>query len=121
MKITKIAYLTSAVYDFVLGLAFLVMPATIFRMVNITPPNHWGYVTFAALMLMIFGIMFYKIYENPKANKNLIPYSIMLKIAYCGVVFGYYFFDSIPCMWTLFGICDFIFLLLFIRAYRQVK
>lgn len=121
MKLTKIAYLTSAVYDFVLGLAFLVMPATLFKIVNITPPNHWGYVSFAALMLMIFGIMFYKIFKNPSANKNLIPYSIMLKIAYCAVVFGYFIFSSMPCLWVIFGVCDFIFLLLFIRAYYQVK
>ena len=121
MKITKIAYLISAIYDFVLGLAFLVIPATLFSVADITPPNHWGYVSFAALVLMIFGIMLYKIYQNPKANKNLIPYSIMLKIAYCAVVFGYFIFDTMPCLWLVFGVFDFIFLLLFIRAYRQVK
>ena len=111
----------SAVYDFLLGLAFLIAPAYFFNLLNVTPPNHWGYVSFAAAMLVIFGIMFFQIAKNPKGNQNLIPYGILLKIAYCAVVFGYNFFGSIPQIWVIFGYCDAIFLLLFMYSFVIIK
>jgi hypothetical protein len=120
MKNIKTLYWVGGAYDFCLGAAFLFAPVYLFNLFKITPPNHWGYVTFAAAMLAIFGIMFFNIAKDPKANRNLIPYGIMLKIAYCGTVFGFYFFDSLPKLWTVFGIFDFIFLVLFIWSYKAI-
>lgn len=119
MNIVKFSFLSSGVYDFILGLVFLVAPAWTFNLVNVTPPNHWGYVTFAASMLAIFGIMFFQIAKDPIKNRNLMPYGMLLKVAYCGMAFGYYFTSGIPDIWVIFGICDFIFLLLFIWSYKK--
>jgi hypothetical protein len=116
----KALYLIGGLYDFILGVAFLLIPAYVFNLFHITPPNHWGYVSFAAAILATFGIMFFQIAKDPITNRNLIPYSILLKISYCGVIFGYYFFGGgIPKIWTVFGLFDFIFLLLFIYAYKK--
>ncbi len=109
----------SGIYDLFLGLMFLFAPIWCFNLVNITPPNHWGYVTFAASMLSIFGIMFLQIAKDPIKNRGFMPYGMLLKLAYCGVVFGYYLTTGIPTIWAVFGVCDFIFLLLFIWSYKK--
>ena len=120
MNIAKSSFLISGIYDFILGLIFLIIPSTAYNYFNVTPPNHWGYVTFSAAMLVIFGIMFLKIAKDPKNNKNFMPYGIMLKIAYIGTVFSYYFTSSIPTIWVIFGVIDFIFLLLFVYSYKRI-
>lgn len=119
MNIAKYSFLVSGIYDFILGLTFLIAPVWTFNLVNVTPPNHWGYVTFAASMLAIFGIMFFQIAKDPIKNRNLMPYGILLKVAYCSMAFGYYFTTGIPNIWVIFGVCDFIFLLLFIWGYKK--
>ncbi len=120
MKTIKTLFWISGLYDFCLGVSFLALPVCLFDFFEITPPNHWGYVIFAAAMLTIFGIMFFQIAKNPTANRNLIPYGILLKVAYCGTVFGFYFLGSIPLLWVIFGLFDFLFLLSFIWAYRKL-
>jgi hypothetical protein len=117
-KIAKYIFLSSAVYDFTLGLMFILLNNRLFDYLNITRPNHIGYIQFPAALLMIFGIMLYKIYKDIDGNKNLIIYVILLKLAYCSVVFLNLFFNSIPFIWIIFGIIDFIYLVLFIYIKR---
>ena len=120
MNIAKYSFLVSGIYDFIIGLTFLIAPVWAFNLFNVTPPNHWGYVTFAASMLAVFGIMFFQIAKDPVKNRNLMPYGMLLKIAYCGMAFGYYFTTGIPRIWVIFGVCDIIFLLLFIWSYKRM-
>jgi hypothetical protein len=49
---------TAAAYDGLLGVLFLIRPGWAFRVFEVTPPNHMGYVQFPAALLIIFGIMF---------------------------------------------------------------
>ncbi len=108
----------AAAYDGVLGLAFLVATSAIFRLFQVTPPNHPGYVAFPAALLVTFGILFAAVARNPEANRNLIPYGMLLKVSYCGVAFWYWFSVGIPDMWKPWTIADIIFLALFWAAYR---
>ena len=78
-------FFVAALYDGLLGLAFLVAADRIFQWAQVTPPNHVGYVQFPGALLMIFGIMFAAIARRPRENRHLIPYGILLKVAYCGV------------------------------------
>ncbi len=48
----------AALYDGILGLAFLAAPGPLFDLCQVTPPNHLGYVQFPAALLLIFGLMF---------------------------------------------------------------
>ena len=121
MKAIKTLFWVGGLYDFILGVAFLALPTVLFDWFTITPPNHWGYVTFAASMLAIFGLMFLQIAKDPIKNRDLMPYGMLLKFAYCGVVFGYYFTTGVPVVWVIFGVCDFIFLLLFIWGYKKTS
>lgn len=117
MKIPiKLLFIIAALYDAILGIIFLFAPGRVFEAYDVTSPNHPGYVQFPAALLLIFALMFAVIAHNPLANRRLIPYGILLKISYCGIVFYHWFNNGIPDMWKPFAIADLIFLVLFAAA-----
>jgi hypothetical protein len=122
MKTTTVSalFLVAALYDGLLGLAFLVAAERIFQYAQVTPPNHVGYVQFPGAVLMIFGVMFAAIARRPRENRGLIPYGILLKVAYCGVAGFHWFAGGIPTMWKPFLVIDLVFLALFLLAYRSL-
>jgi uncharacterized membrane protein YfcA len=116
----KLLFWLAGLYDGILGAAFLIAPAAVFDYFRITPPNHFGYVQFPGALLIIFALMFFAVAAAPRRNRNLVPYGILLKVAYCGVVVGYWFGQGIPDMWKLFAVCDAVFALLFFWAWRML-
>lgn len=119
MKDTKAIsalFVVSAIYDGALGIGFLFAPGRLFELVKVTPPNHAGYVQFSAALLIVFAIMFLAIAKDPKGNKGLILYGILLKLSYCGVVFYYWFTSGIPHVWKPFAVVDLVFLAAFVMA-----
>jgi hypothetical protein len=111
----------SALYDGVLGVAFLFAAPALFDWFGVTPPNHFGYVHFPGALLITFALLFLAVARNPVANRNLIPYGIMLKVSYSGVVFYHWISAGIPGMWKPFAWADLVFLALFIVAYKALK
>ena len=120
-QMISILFSLSAVYDGVLGLAFLLAPSVIFQRFEVTPPNHFGYVQFPALLLLIFAWMYASIAYAPEKNSSLIPYGIALKVAYCSIVFYYWFAAEIPYVWKPFAIMDLCFIILFAIALIILK
>ncbi|MHC4288070.1 MAG: hypothetical protein ACYSSJ_07210 [Planctomycetota bacterium] len=120
-QMISILFSLSAVYDGVLGLAFLLAPSVIFQRFEVTPPNHFGYVQFPALLLLIFAWMYASIAYAPEKNSGLIPYGIALKVAYCSIVFYYWFAAEIPYVWKPFAIIDLCFMILFVIAFIVLK
>lgn len=116
----KLLFLVAAAYDGILGLAFLFASTRLFDAFGVTPPNHWGYVHFPAALLVVFAVMFLAIARDPEGNRNLIPYGIMLKTAYCGVTIWHWVTGGIPGMWKPFAIADLVFGVLFIWAYSHI-
>ena len=124
MKTSKgisVLFWIAAAYDGILGIAFALAPATIFEWINITPPNHFGYVRFPAALLIVFTLMFIAIARDPHQNRNLILYGVLLKVSYCSVAFGYWFTQDIPNLWKPFAIFDIVFIVLFLMSYRQLN
>lgn len=113
----RVLFAVAALYDGLLGLAFLIAGESIFTRFGVTPPNHWGYVQFPALLLITFGLMFLQIATHPGRNRNLIPYGVALKVSYCGVVFSHWLGAGIPPLWRPFAIADLVFAVLFVWAY----
>ena len=113
----RILFFVSAIYDFVLGAAFMFRGNQLFEQYAVPLPNHWGYVHFCCLMLMIFGLMFLAVAVRPLANRNLIPYGILLKAAYVGGT-GYYWINGgIPGVFKPFLFVDAAMLAGFVWAY----
>lgn len=124
MKISariSVLFWIAAAYDGILGIAFAIAPASIFAWMDVTPPNHFGYVQFSAALLIVFSLMFIAIARNPLQNRNLSPYGVLLKVSYCSIAFGYWFTQGIPNLWKPFAIFDIVFLILFLLSYRQLN
>ena len=119
-KTMKLFYVIAALYDGVLGVAFLLFPAAIYAMYAVEPPNHMAYVQFPALLLIIFGVMFFQISKNPAKNRGLILYGCALKVSYCSMVFGYMATSGVPAMYVPFAYADLVFLALFVMTYRSL-
>ena len=110
----------SALYDGLLGLAFLLAPGQIFDYLHVPPPNHFGYVQFAAMLLLIFAMIFYQIAREPLQKKDLIIYGILLKASYCSVTIVYWLQGTLPDIWKPFTICDAIMGILYIVAQTKL-
>jgi hypothetical protein len=111
----------AALYEGALGLVFLLAAGPLFQWAGVPPPNHLGYVQFPAALLVIFACMFVAVSRDPVRNRELIPFGMMLKAAYCGIVFTYWIKAGIPAMWKPFAIADLVFLLLFAWAYTKLR
>lgn len=116
----RLLYGVAAAYDGLLGVAFLVAAPQIYAWVGITPPNHWGYIHFAAGILAIFGYMFLEIARRPVENRNLVPYGILLKICYVATVAWHWYHGGIPAMWKYFAVADTVFAILFVWSLGQL-
>jgi len=118
LKPIKILFIVAALYDGILGIIGLLSPYFLFNLFAVTPPNHPGYVQFPAALLIVFALMFAAVAIEPMRNKNLIPYGILLKVSYSGIVFFHWAAQGIPNMWKPFAIFDLAFLVLFLWAYK---
>ncbi len=116
-----VLFVIAALYDGSLGIAFLVVGGGIFQWFGVPPPNHPGYVQFPAALLVVFALMFLAVARNPVKNRGLIPYGMLLKVSYCGVVFFHWFTSGIPGMWKPFAIFDLVFFFLFAWAYVALQ
>lgn len=114
-------FFVAALYDGLIGAAFLFASGTVFQWFSVMPPNHAGYVQFPAALLIVFAVMFMAIAINPTRNRNLIPYGILLKVAYCGVVLSYWLTTGLPGMWKPFCIFDVVFLIAFAWAWTVLR
>ncbi len=113
-------FLIAGIYDLIIGLVFLLRGPQLFDWAGVTHPNHWGYIHFGSLMLIIFGMMFLKVASSPYANRNLIPYGMMLKISYIGIIAFYWVQTGVPRLFQPFVIVDLVMLVLFVLAYLRL-
>ncbi|MCK4873157.1 MAG: hypothetical protein KAS72_10565 [Phycisphaerales bacterium] len=117
----RVLFVLIAVYDGVLGIVFTIAPKWAFEFVNVTEPNHFGYVQFPAALLIVFAAMFVAIACQPVRNRNLIPYGIGLKVSYCAVIFIYWCASTgLPDLWKPFAVVDAVTVLLFVWAYAAL-
>jgi hypothetical protein len=119
-RVIKAIFAIAGIYNGVLGVVFLFFAPTIFDKFGITPPNHYGYIVFPALLMILFAAMFFRIASAPERRRDLIPYGVGLKAAYAGTVFWYQIQGNVPAMWVPMAWIDAVFLVLFLIARRSV-
>ena len=110
-------FVVAGLYDFLIGITFLFFGAKLFDAATVPQPNHWGYIQFGSLMLMIFGAMFFAVARDPVANRNLIPFGILLKLSYAGLAGYYWATTGCPTLFKPFVVIDAVMLILFWMAY----
>jgi hypothetical protein len=116
----RILLVVCGIYDALFGLFVVAAPGALFHLFGVTPPNHYGYVQFPALLLIIFGVMFLRTAADPVARREIIAYGMALKASYSGLVFWYQFHGGVPQLWIPWAWADLAFLVLFFAAWRQV-
>jgi hypothetical protein len=121
MSITnvKILFLVSGLYDLLIGAVFLLFGTQLFTATGITAPNHWGYLQFAALELMIFGIMFLVVSRDPVTQRVSIVYGMLLKASYVGLTGFYWLKGECPVLFQPFVVIDAIMFVLFLMVYSR--
>ena len=119
MNITMVKglFVIAAIYDGILGLLFLFAPGYAFELFEVIPPNHFGYVQFSALLLLIFAAMFFRVARDPIANRFIMLYGAALKASYSGLVFYYMLTTGIPAMWVPWAWVDLVMLVLFLLSW----
>ncbi len=118
---TRRVFLASAVYDAVLGVAFLVAHAAIYDALGITQPNHPAYLRFPALLLILFAFGFTLVYLDPKRHEGILWMGIGLKAAYIAVVLWHRLGEiGLPDIYVPFAWIDLAFLAAFIAGARTV-
>ena len=120
MRGVSLLFYVAALYDGVLGIAFLVAAPSLFERFGIPPLAHFGYVHFAAALLVVFALMFLTIARDPRSNRNLVPYGMLLKLSYCAVAFYHWGAGGIADIWKPFAYADLAFLALFGWAYVRL-
>ena len=120
IKFIKKLFIVSAAYDFIIGLIFLVAFKHLYNHFGVALPNHDGYIQFAAIVVMAFGVGFWFVAQDPVRNRDIIKMGIILKIAYSGVVLGHDFFGYVPSVWVPWAYIDLVFLILFIMAHKAL-
>jgi hypothetical protein len=110
-------FATAALYDGILGLGFLVVPGWLLDRFGVPPPNHFGYIQFSAVLLLIFAWMFAEVARQPVEHRAFIPYGVAMHLAYAGVVIWYWATSGIPDLWKPFAIVDLLWAGLFTAAY----
>ncbi len=113
----KLLFLVAGLYDFLIGLAFLLCGGMLLKWAGIPEPNHWGYLQFAALQLLIFGAMFLQVSRDPVGNRNLIVCGLMLKVSYVSLVAYYWAKGECPLLFQPFAVIDAVMFVLFLLAY----
>jgi len=119
--LTRILFVLAAIYDGLVGALFLFAPTWPFRLGGVTEPNHPAYVQFPGALLMIFAAMFLTIASDPSRFRHMIPFGILLKVAYCGLASWYWTTAGIPGMWKAFAIADLVMGLLFAWCFLAVR
>jgi len=99
---------------------FLFAFKPIFAWLNVTLPNHDGYIQFPALLVATFGVGFWLVSLNPVRNRDIVKLGILLKLSYSGVVLYHRYFGAIPWVWVPFAWFDLIFLMSFVAALKAI-
>jgi hypothetical protein len=115
----RLLFSIAGLYDLIAGFVFLFLGSQLFEAAKIPPPNHWAYIQFGALLLIIFGAMFLVVARKPAENRNLMPFGMLLKLAYGGLVAYYWITTDCPLLFKPFAIVDAAMLVLFVIAYRS--
>ncbi len=123
-KLFKTYFWVVGIYDIALGGAFLLFYGSIYAALNITLPNHPGYIYVPTLFLISGGIGEFLIAKNPLRNIDLVKVRILMKLSFAGAVFYCYFKYGVPTIFLLISILSIIGVIkniLFIRWVRSAK
>src|SRR3989338_2219692 len=104
----KLFLLAIGAYDVFLGGVFTLFYKNIYGYLNITLPNHPGYIYVPALFLVSAGIGEFLIARNPLRNVDLAIVRLLMKLSFAGVVLYCYFKYGVPAIFSVISIVSIV-------------
>jgi hypothetical protein len=113
-------FLVAALYDMLLGAAFVVVGEQILRAIGMELPPHIAYIQLAAVFIFVQGFGYLLTYLDPLGSLGIVRVGIAYKAAYAGLAFWYLVIGALPSPFFVpWAIVDLLFLVgfvLFLRA-----
>ena len=118
----RAVFAIAAIYDIVLGAAFIFFYDPILDWLDITPPDNTSYIHLAAVFVLVQGISYVFAWQNLAENVSLVKTGIIYKAAYFLVALYYLVTgDLLHWIFFVFGVADLGFMLLFIGALAMLR
>lgn len=89
-------FLVAALYDMILGGAFLVAGEQVLEAIGMALPPHVAYIQLAAVFVFLQGLGYWLVYRDPPANRGLVQLGIAFKASYAGLVAWYLAIGQMP-------------------------
>ncbi|MFA4843980.1 MAG: hypothetical protein WC632_03405 [Candidatus Margulisiibacteriota bacterium] len=102
--------------ELAVGLAFIFWPDLVFRLSGIAPVSP-EYIQLPAYLIMVFGLIMFRVARDPARNRDLIIYPSLFKAAFIGVVLYNYYYGRMSPLWIAFAGFDLVYLAGFIIAW----
>lgn len=104
----KLFFLVIGAYDVLLGGVFALFYINIYTYLNISLPNHPGYILVPALFLMSAGVGEFLIARNLLRNVDLAIVRLLMKLSFALVIFYCYFKYGVPTIFVLISTASII-------------
>ena len=112
--------LLCAVYDGLIGLAFLFLAGPLFRIFGIEPAADPVYIQLAAGLIAIMGLGFFLAWRDPLVNGDLVLLGAVFKAFYILLALFAFVRGAVPHpVFLLFAVVDIVFLVVFVRFLRE--
>jgi hypothetical protein len=89
------------IYDILLGLGFMLFYKNIYEALDITLPNHPGYIFVPALFVMCGGMGEFLIARNPLRNVDLVVVRLLMKLSFAAAVLYCYLTSGVPAVFLV--------------------
>jgi hypothetical protein len=112
-------FLAAALYDMVLGVAFMVAGDAILTAIGMTPPPHVAYYQLAAVFVFVQGFSYLLVWRNPANGRGLVWVGVAYKAAYTALAVWYIALGMLPSAFFVpWAAADFLFMLGFLWFLR---
>jgi hypothetical protein len=120
----KKLYLIGALYDIILGFGFLFFYKIIYDILKMDVPPNPAYLSLCAILIGLYGILLFMIYQDPKNSRKMIVYASLIKFGFVAVVLYYWLFvgaEYVDLPFKILGGVDLIFGILFLNSLKFAK
>jgi hypothetical protein len=125
-KYYRSLFAIAAIYDIVLGIAFIFFRHQIFGALSISGklPAYGAYLTLLGVFVLVIGVAYALIARGDlRRNADLILVGALYKLAYATVAFYYWAQGNLPhvAFGAVFGVADTVFFILMAECYWSLR
>lgn len=117
-------FLVAALYDLLLGLAFVTFGEQILGGIGMELPPHVAYIQLAAVFIFVQGFSYLLPFFDPLGNLGIVRVGVVYKAAYAGLALWYLAIGALPSAffipWAIIDVGFLVGFVLFLRAARRI-